>query len=286
VVVSQNVKMTRRYVSRGELHEILNLKLHMEDPCGECKFSSGPAPLRVVDHTGCNWSQELVLRRGQHSDDQCSRVASRVIAEIAEGFSLVPDGSKWSSEERSPKGSSIILEKMPSREIYLYFQIDTNRINSRCSLENMNRLEKWHRDGVIGVLMSDVANTEARAGYDSFRSRKASGYIYAIGFEHELGAREILRRIAAILFPKGCQSKNDLNDVRIVYNAWKYQHILITADKAILRKQDKLAKFGVTIVTDTIAVQLVTERILQRDNEAINCAHESGNSLPWWIGRD
>ncbi len=174
MVVIKNEKMTRRYVSRRELHEILNVRLHVEDPCGECKFSRGPAPLRVVDHTGCNWSQELVLRRGQRSDDQCSRVASRVIAEVAESYSLVREISKWSLTEWSPKNLSVILEEIPSRDIYLYFQIDTNRINSRRSLENMNRLEKWRRDGVIGMFMSDVANAEARDGCDILRSRKAS----------------------------------------------------------------------------------------------------------------
>jgi hypothetical protein len=45
---------------------------------------------------------------------------------------------------------------MRGRTTYLYFQIDTNRITARGGLANMNRLERWRHDGVIGLLMAEV----------------------------------------------------------------------------------------------------------------------------------
>ena len=175
---------------------------------------------------------------------------------------------------------------MRSREVYLCFQIDTNRINSRGSLASMNRLETWRRDGVIGLVMSDVAHSEAMAGRDLRRSRKAVRYIYSVSFEREPQVQEMQDRIAAVLFPRGCQSQNDVNDVRIVYSAWKYKYILVTADGAMLRKQEELAQMGVDAVTDAEAVALVEERLRERDAEVRDDAAQTGVPLPWWVGKD
>lgn len=134
--------------------------------------------------------------------------------------------------------------------------------------------------------MSDVAHAEAMAGRDARRSCKAVRYVYSFGFEHEAGVPEMHSRIAAALFPQGCRSQNDVNDVRIVYNAWKYQYVLVTADKAILHKRDELAELGLIVMTDAEAVQLVEERIRERDAEAQYDAGEIGDPLPWWVGKD
>ncbi len=175
---------------------------------------------------------------------------------------------------------------MRSRETYLYFQIDTNRINSRGSLINMTRLEKWRHDGVIGLLMSDVAHAEAMAGRDSRRSHKAVGYIYSLSYEREPSAREMKARITSVLFPQGCRTQNDINDVRIVYNALKYGHILVTADGVILRNRDQLEALGVQVVTDAKAVALVEEAVRERDDEAGGDAAYDNEPLPWWVGKD
>ena len=150
---------------------------------------------------------------------------------------------------------------MRSRDTYLYFQIDTNRINCRRSLANMNRLEKWRHESVIGLVMSDIAHSEAMAGRDFRRSRKAARYIYSLSFERQPRAREMQARIATVLFPGGCRSQNDMNDVCIVYNAWRYQHILVTGDGAILGKSEELENLGVKVMNDAEAVVLVEEHI-------------------------
>src|SRR5439155_12477126 len=174
---------------------------------------------------------------------------------------------------------------MRSRETYLYFQLDTNRINAKRSLANMNRLERWRDDEVIGLLMSDVANAEAKAGRDARRVRKAVGYIYSISYDREPRAREIQARVADIFFPAGCCSRNQLNDVLIVCNALRYQYILITADRDIVKKRDTLAELGLQVLTDAEAVAMVEDRIRERDDEARGDAAYDGEPVPWWVGK-
>ena len=52
------------------------------------------------------------------------------------------------------------IMKNPERDTYLRFQIDTNRINARQNLPNMNLLEKWHNAGVIRLEMSEHSSNE------------------------------------------------------------------------------------------------------------------------------
>ncbi|RPH59938.1 MAG: hypothetical protein EHM89_09800 [Acidobacteria bacterium] len=175
---------------------------------------------------------------------------------------------------------------MRSRETYLYFQIDTNRINSRGTLVAMNQIERWHRHGVIGLVMSDIAHAEAKAGRNARRSRKAVGYIYSLSFEREPAAKRIQQQIVEILFPQGCRRQGDFNDVRIVYNALHYQYILVTADGVILRNREALARLGLRVITDAQAVTLAEQAIQERDAEAREDAAVLGQPLPSWVGKD
>jgi hypothetical protein len=59
----------------------------------------------------------------------------------------------------------------------------------------------------------------------------------------------------------GCRRRGDLNDLRIVYNALRYQYILITADAVILGNRDALARLGLRVMTDAEAVNLVEQAI-------------------------
>lgn len=279
--------MRRETVRRNRLHEILNEELHRRDPCGECCFTKPPVPLRTLDESGCNWSQDLILRYGRRGNDSCAQVASRVITEVAARFNLMPSQAVRSEEELpTDQVTSVLSVIMRSRETYLYFQIDTNRINSRRTLAAMNRLEQWRRDGVISLLMSDVAHAEAKAGGDPRRSRKAVGYIYSLSFEGEPDSQQNQAQIAGILFPQGCRNRRDVNDVRICDNALRYQYILVTADGAILRKRDALGELGLRLMTDAEAVGVVERAIRERDAEARDDAAATGAPLPYWVGND
>lgn len=274
-------RMTRKNVRGDELHEILNEQLHQQDPCGECRFTQAPRPLRTPDESGCNWSCDLILRHGRSGNDSCAQVALRVITQVAARFNLKPNHAARPEEEPpTDRISSAAQGTMRSRETYLYFQIDTNRINSRGTLSAMNRLERWRRDGVIGLVMSDIAHAEAKAGRNARRSRKAVGYIYSISFEREPAAQQMQVQIAEILFPQGCRKQGDVNDVRIVYNALQYQYILVTADGVILRNREALARLGLRVMTDGEAVALVEQAIQERDAEAREDAAATGVSAP------
>jgi hypothetical protein len=150
----------------------------------------------------------------------------------------------------------------------------------------MNRLERWHRDGVIGLVMSDIAHAEAKAGRNSRRSRKAVGYIYSLSFEREPNVQQMQSQIAEILFPQGCRRQGDVNDVRIVCNALKYQYILVTADGVILRNRQALARLGLRVITDAEAVNLVEQAIQERDAEAREDAAATVEPLPFWVCKD
>src|SRR6266705_4439145 len=97
---------------------------------------------------------------------------------------------------------------MPERYVNLMFHIDTNRINARQGLENMNRLEKWHNDGVIALEMSEPSMEEAFAGGNRDRKKKAGGYIYSQTYAETPEEKKLLERISKILFPQGVKDEN------------------------------------------------------------------------------
>lgn len=118
----------------------------------------------------------------------------------------------------------------PERHICRTFHIDANRVNARLCLVNMNRLEKWHKDGVITIEMSSVAQSEAAAGGDHNRKSKAYEYIFTETHASTSGEKKRLQEIEGILFPAGARLDSERNDVSIVFNAIKYDAILITND--------------------------------------------------------
>ena len=150
--------------------------------------------------------------------------------------------------------------EMKRRLLYIpVFHIDANLINARQRLPAVNQLEKWFSDGVILIDMSGTARTEAKAGNDGQRDRKANRH--------------------------GAQTDSQRNDVKIVAGAAKYQAILVTADGAsksqpggILGNRDKL-KGRVRIVSPDEAVTLVREKILEREDFNQQMAREYGLQL-------
>ena len=178
------------------------------------------------------------------------------------------------------------------RRVYLGFMIDANRINARQADPDMNQIEKWREDEVIEVLMAEVAYDEASAGGNARRSQKVSEHIYSITLPDAEDKAE-MGRIEAILFPGGAASQSEKNDVEIVFNAKKYMRRLITADGGskrqpggILGNRDALAAIGVTVMTGAEAVELVRQRIADRDDRARQESAMDGVPLPPWVGQD
>lgn len=157
----------------------------------------------------------------------------------------------------------------------------------------MNKLEKWHKDDVITLAMSEVAQSEAAAGGDQNRKSKAYGYIFTETLASTPNEKKRLQEIEGILFPAGAQSENERNDVAVVFNAIKYEAILITNDGdsrrqpgGMLGNRQALKRLGAEILNDEEAVQLVRDLIKKRDERIRQYCERTGKLLPDWAGKD
>lgn len=180
------------------------------------------------------------------------------------------------------------------RYVYLVFQIDTNRINSKQGLESMNQLEKWYRDGVISIEMSEPSLGEILAEGNQGRTKKAAEYTYSLTERTTTDEARQYDKIAQMLFPNGIRDKNQQNDVEIVFNALKYRRILVTNDGAsrsqpggILGNAERLQQeLGVRVVTDTQAVEMVRSAITKRDERVRFISERRREPAPRWFGED
>jgi hypothetical protein len=186
---------------------------------------------------------------------------------------------------------SITLQR---RMLYIpVLHIDTNLINARQRLEAVNQLESWYDERIILMNMSGTARTEALAGGNAQRTRKANQQIFTVTDpEHPDGTR--FKAIENLLFPGGAKDENQRNDVRIVADAIHYAAVLITNDGAsasqpggILGHRDELTRrFGVRILTPDEAVAFVRAKIRERDDFNRQIVQEFGGQLPEWTRKD
>ena len=172
------------------------------------------------------------------------------------------------------------------------FHIDTNLINARGKLDEMNQIEKWVNDEVLLVNMSGVSFNEAKAGGNSARIRKAHTHIFTATDEAMDFNDPVYRKIEAALFPQGARTENERNDVKIVFEAKRYAAILVTQDGdsktqpgGILGNRDKL-KDIVQILSASEAVAFIRQKIAERDNFNRRVVREFGGQLPEWTGQD
>ena len=178
------------------------------------------------------------------------------------------------------------------RYVWLEFHLDANRINARKNLKDMNALEYWHKNDVIYMEMSEVAQKEAAHG-DPDRFEKAYTYAATETLASPFDKLRMMNQIGAVIFPEGIKSQQERNDVEIVFNAHKYEKILITWDGdskqqsgGILGNREKLRSLGIQVMRDPEAVKLVKHKIIERDEFARRIASRTGEPLPDWIGKD
>ena len=173
---------------------------------------------------------------------------------------------------------------MERRLLYIpILHIDTNLINARQKLDAVNRLEKWCEEGVVLINMSSTAYSEAKAGSDEQRIRKANQQIFTIT---QPGDRTdpIYRTIESALYPNGANDKNQQNDVRIVFEAAKYDAILVTGDGAsksqpggILGNRDKLRDLLQIFSPDeAVAFVAACRTVYHLDIEGLMCVPPEG----------
>jgi hypothetical protein len=124
----------------------------------------------------------------------------------------------------------------------------------------MNRLEAWHREGAIELLIPEPTYQELSAEGHPARMSKAGGYIRTGTAAETDDEKALLQKLAAIIFPKGTQG-NDDKDVENVFNAQKNWGALVTADGEILGAKQKLATLKIRVMTAEEACSLVEERL-------------------------
>lgn len=179
------------------------------------------------------------------------------------------------------------------RFVHVSIHLDANRINARGQLPKVNQLERWRDDGVILMQMSRTAQGEAAAGHSSLRSLKAHTHIFTLTGDLISSERDQRAAIARALFPDGASNANEENDVDVVFNAAKYEAILVTADGGskrqpggILGNRSRLRALGVTVMTDFEAVAFVRAKIRDRDERVEWRAQRDGTPRPSWVGAD
>lgn len=172
------------------------------------------------------------------------------------------------------------------------FVVDTNCVNARQSMPEMNRLEEWAEKRIITLETTEVAQNEMAHGNNHIRKAKAYGFIFTMSGVSTGEERKILSEIENILFPSGAANQNQKNDVEIVFNAYKYSP-LITNDGGsksqpggILGNRDKLLSLGIRVITPQEAVEIVLSALKSRDSYAKQWHLLYGGEIPFWVEQD
>ena len=183
--------------------------------------------------------------------------------------------------------------EMLRRRLYTpIFHIDTNLINARGKLDEMNQIEKWAEDDVILVNMSEVSFSEAQQGNNAARTKKTLNHIFTL-IENQLDeSDQTYKNVASILFPDGIKNENQSNDVKIICHASHYQAILISNDGGsksqpggILGNANALRDVA-TIMSPAEAVSFIQNKIKARDDHNHQVSEHTGNPMPEWSGCD
>lgn len=170
--------------------------------------------------------------------------------------------------------------------------IDTNLINARGSLETMNQIEKWFNDEVILVNMSNISFQEAQQGNNEKRTKKALSHIFTY-IDEDLDQNDSMYcEIAEALFDGKPKNQNEINDIKIVWDATKWHAILVTNDGGskkqpggILGNAHKLTRI-VSIMSDSQAVDFIRSKIRERDEDNKKISQLTGQPLPEWHGKN
>lgn len=149
------------------------------------------------------------------------------------------------------------------------FHVDTNLLNAKQKIEEMNELEAMQEEGKILLNWSSTAQTEALNNKSQNKKRKAHTHIYTINEADEefpQTASKYQTEIFKIMDIGQHSTQNEINDALIVCEAEKYGAILITNDgasksqaKGILGRRKELRKY-VRVVTPIEALDIANEK--------------------------
>jgi hypothetical protein len=182
----------------------------------------------------------------------------------------------------------------PQRKLFgIQILIDTNCVNSRQAIPELNILEEWAASDLIDILTSEVAQKEMLAGRDALRHEKAFSLMFSMSLANTDQEKKNIARIEQILFPGGATTQAQKNDVEIVFNAGKYCAILVTNDGGsksqpggILGNADSLRHLGITVMSPREAVEHIRRELKARDKTARRWAEVMQQPLPDWVGTE
>jgi len=281
----------RKIVSPSQLNAWLTAQIQKVDGCKDCELTWKYRLREPEKHGGCNWS-ELNLRYGEGTDhDTAVKAALTIEREAFEQFNLEEEPPP--PPHAAPEFKANMLPRLLRGPI---FHLDANLINARQKLDAVNRMEQWRDEGVILLAMAGVAHEEAQAGAGGnveARKRKAAGQIYTINDDGDAKADDTYARVEAILWGQAADD-NQANDVEVVCEAIKWHAILVTRDggskeqpAGILGNRDGLREqFDLRILRPEEAVDLIREKIAERDQFNAQVSALTGAALPEWAGRD
>ena len=145
------------------------------------------------------------------------------------------------------------------------FHVDTNLLNAKQRLVEMNELEKMAEKGLILLNWSSTAQSEVLNSESQNLKRKAHTHIYTINDEDEefpTTPSKFKNEIFKIMEISSESSQNDINDALIICEAQKYGAILISNDggsksqaKGILGRRNELKDY-VQVVTLSEALEI------------------------------
>lgn len=98
-------------------------------------------------------------------------------------------------------------DEEPSRYIGRVYHLDANRINTKQKDQHVNEIEKWAKNGIIDLDMSEPAYSEAERGSKQ-REEKTSEYIFVEAVDCLGGENECRKTIEDILFHSGAKDSN------------------------------------------------------------------------------
>lgn len=150
------------------------------------------------------------------------------------------------------------------------FHVDTNLLNAKQRLHEMNELEKMADEGKIMLNWSSTAQSEALNNESQNLKRKAHTHIYTINDEDDEfppTPSKIQNEIFKIMEISSQSSQNDINDALIICEAHKFGAILISNDgasrsqaKGILGRRNELKDY-VQVVTPSEALEIANRCI-------------------------
>ena len=166
----------RQIATRAEIDAWMTQELQKTPDGKDCELTLSYR-LREPDESGCNWSQAN-LRCGPPTDkEKVLPIARSILISAQKKFNLAEDPISPVIGQGGPMSEISFMR----RALYIpIFQIDTNLINAKQRLDEVNRLERWAEDDVVLINMSYTAQTEALAGNDARRAKKANAQIFTI----------------------------------------------------------------------------------------------------------